>query len=106
MTEKMVITELYIKNFGMLSEKHIRFTDGVQVICGEKNQGNLRSTDLSGLSFLVWNGGGEKLRRKMTLPAMSHGKTREIMPGFCGFCAEENSFVWKEILTGIQSGLL
>ena len=39
MTEKMVITELYIKNFGMLSEKHIRFTDGVQVIYGENESG-------------------------------------------------------------------
>ena len=35
----MVITELYIKNFGMLSEKHIRFTDGVQVIYGENESG-------------------------------------------------------------------
>lgn len=39
MTEHMVITELYIKNFGMLSEKHIRFTDGVQVIYGENESG-------------------------------------------------------------------
>lgn len=39
MTENMVITELYIKNFGMLSEKHIRFTDGVQVIYGENESG-------------------------------------------------------------------
>ena len=106
MTEKMVITELYIKNFGMLSEKHIRFTDGVQVIYGENESGKSTLHGFIRAMLLVWNGGGEKLRRKMTLPAMSHGKTREIMPGFCGFCAGENSFVWKEILTGIQSGLL
>lgn len=35
----MIITEVYIKNFGMLSERHIRFTDGVQVIYGENETG-------------------------------------------------------------------
>lgn len=35
----MVITEIYIKNFGGLSEKHIRFTDDVQIIYGENESG-------------------------------------------------------------------
>lgn len=35
----MIITELYIKNFGMLSGKRIRFEDGVQVIYGENESG-------------------------------------------------------------------
>ncbi len=35
----MVITELYLKNFGMLSEKRIRLYDGIQVISGENEYG-------------------------------------------------------------------
>lgn len=35
----MIITEIYIKNFGMLSERHIRFTDDVQIIYGENESG-------------------------------------------------------------------
>ena len=35
----MVITELYIKNFGRLTEQHIYLNDGVQVICGENEFG-------------------------------------------------------------------
>lgn len=35
----MVIRELYVKNFGKLSEKHFYFRDGVQVISGENEFG-------------------------------------------------------------------
>ena len=35
----MIITEIYIKNFGMLSDRHIRFTDDVQIIYGENESG-------------------------------------------------------------------
>lgn len=35
----MKITELYIKNFGFLSEKHFYFQDGVQVLYGENESG-------------------------------------------------------------------
>ena len=35
----MVITELYIRNFGKLSEQHFYLRDGVQVISGENEFG-------------------------------------------------------------------
>lgn len=35
----MVITELYIKNFGKFTEQHIYLADGIQVICGENEFG-------------------------------------------------------------------
>ena len=35
----MIITEIYIKNFGMLSERRLRFSDGVQVLYGENESG-------------------------------------------------------------------
>ena len=35
----MVITELYIRNFGKLSERHFYLRDGVQVISGENEYG-------------------------------------------------------------------
>ena len=35
----MVITELYIKNFGKFSDRRIRLHDGVQVISGENEYG-------------------------------------------------------------------
>ncbi|HIX63123.1 MAG TPA: AAA family ATPase, partial [Candidatus Mediterraneibacter colneyensis] len=37
--ETMVITELYIKNFGKFSERHFYFHDGVQVVSGENEFG-------------------------------------------------------------------
>ena len=37
--ESMIITEIYIKNFGMLSERRLRFSDGVQVLYGENESG-------------------------------------------------------------------
>lgn len=36
---KMVITELYIKNFGKFSDRHISLHDGLQVITGENEYG-------------------------------------------------------------------
>lgn len=35
----MVITELYIKNFGRFTEQHFYLKDGIQVICGENEYG-------------------------------------------------------------------
>ena len=35
----MVITELYIKNFGKFTEQHFYLKDGIQVICGENEFG-------------------------------------------------------------------
>lgn len=35
----MRITEIYIKNFGVLSERRFRFTDGLQVLYGENESG-------------------------------------------------------------------
>lgn len=35
----MIITELYIKNFGKISEKHLYFRDGIQIISGENEYG-------------------------------------------------------------------
>ena len=35
----MIITDIYIKNFGMLSEKRMHFSEGLQVLCGENESG-------------------------------------------------------------------
>lgn len=61
----MKITELYIKNFGRFSEQHFYIKDGVQVIYGENEYGNLHCRHLSGRCCSEWSGEEEKLRQRM-----------------------------------------
>ena len=63
----MVIRELYVKNFGKLSEKHFYFRDGVQVISGENEFGKddascvCEKRMLFGLERGRGKSGGEKM---------------------------------------------
>ena len=81
----MIITEIYIKNFGMLSDRHIRFTDDVQIIYGENESG--KSTLHAFIRAMLSNGrgAGKGSDKKTTLPAMSHGRTRRKYAGVLWF---------------------
>ena len=76
----MVITELYIKNFGKYTEEHFRLYDGVQVIYGENEFG--KSTIhafIRAMLFGLERGRG-KAAAKDDLPGMNRGIIRAAMP--------------------------
>ena len=88
----MVIRELYVKNFGKLSEKHFYFRDGVQVISGENEFGKTTLHAFVKAMLFGLERGREERRRKMILQSMSRAAAAG-MPVSCGLTAEGDIFV-------------
>lgn len=88
----MVIRELYVKNFGKLSEKHFYFRDGVQVISGENEFGKTTlHAFVKAMLFGLERGRG-RAAAKDDLQSMSRAAAAG-MPVSCGLTAEGDIFV-------------
>ena len=98
----MVITELYIRNFGKLSEQHFYLRDGVQVISGENEFGKTTlHAFIRAMLFGMERGRGRAAAR-MISAAMNRGTIRAIMPGLCGLPAVDAASGWRGISPAIR----
>ena len=88
----MVIRELYVKNFGKLSEKHFYFRDGVQVISGENEFGK---TTLHAFVKAMLFGLARGRGRAAAKDDFTKYEPRRAagMPVSCGLTAEGDIFV-------------
>ena len=93
----MIITEIYIKNFGMLSDRHIRFTDDVQIIYGENESGkSTLHAFIRAMLFGMERGRG-KAATKDDFTRYEPWENPEKYAGFSGSAAEENGSGWNGI---------
>ena len=99
----MVITELYIRNFGKLSENHFYLRDGVQVISGENEYGKTTLHAFIRAMFFGLERGRGRAAAKDDFSRYEPWDNPEAMRELCGLPAADAAFGWKEILPVRQS---
>lgn len=76
----MQINELLLKNFGKFHDRQINLEEGINLIHGENESGNLRSIPLSKGCSSESNGEEEEQRRMIHSASMNRGTIRIIIP--------------------------